>query len=114
MADAGLVDLARRFVELSDKLETVRGEIKRAVLNGAGDNPPFSPAPVRRPSGKAAAEAERSIVKLLREQPAMRTAELAKATGAPVVTTQDRLRRLKARGEVEGGGTSGWQVTVPA
>jgi hypothetical protein len=45
MGDAGLVELARRFVELSDELETVRGEIKRAVLNGAGERPeiPFSP-----------------------------------------------------------------------
>jgi hypothetical protein len=31
-----LVDLARRYVALSDQLEAVRGEIARAVLNGAG------------------------------------------------------------------------------
>ena len=36
VGDAGLVDLARRFVALSDELETVRDQIKRVVLNGAG------------------------------------------------------------------------------
>ena len=36
-----LVELARRYVALSDQLEAVRGEIARAVLNGAGrkENP---------------------------------------------------------------------------
>lgn len=112
MGDAGLVDLARKFVELSEEIEEVRAGIKRAVLNGA-DPGPFSP--VRRgPAGKATQQAEQAIVKLLREQPSLKTAAIAKATGAPTVTVQDRLRRLKARGEVEGGGTNGWQATAPA
>jgi hypothetical protein len=34
---SGLVELARRYVALNDELEAVRGEIKRVVLNGAGD-----------------------------------------------------------------------------
>jgi hypothetical protein len=33
MGEAGLVDLARKFVALSDELATVRSEIARAVLN---------------------------------------------------------------------------------
>jgi hypothetical protein len=45
MLGAGLVELARRYVSLSDELEVVRGEIARTVLNGAGrtENPSLPP-----------------------------------------------------------------------
>lgn len=113
MGDAGLVDLARRFVELSDELETVRGEIKRAVLNGAGENRPFSPAVRQRPAGKAAEEAEKAIVKVLEDKPNLGTSALAKATSASVNTTKERLKRLRAKGTVTGGGAEGWRTTAP-
>ena len=56
-----LVELARRFVSLSDELETVRGQIKLAVVNGSGGAEPERKAnPMRpvRPGKAAAAEVE--------------------------------------------------------
>jgi hypothetical protein len=36
------VELARRYVSLSDELESVREQIEREVLNGAREIPPLS------------------------------------------------------------------------
>jgi hypothetical protein len=51
----GLVEWARRFVELSDELEVVHGEIRKAVLNGGGvEARPFASGPIaRRPAEMA-------------------------------------------------------------
>ena len=85
-----LVGLARRYVALSDELESVRGEIAKAVLNGSGGKPAHPISPARQASGgdkhpaavKAAAE-EETILKLIQDRPGMRCAELArKETGA--------------------------------
>ena len=67
MGDGG-VDLARKFVELSDELEAVRGAIKLAVLNGAGhSHRPFVPAVRRRLGGEeAAATLERKVFRASR------------------------------------------------
>jgi hypothetical protein len=113
-----LVELARRYVALSDQLEAVRGEIARAVLNGPGGEPvrPIQPARSagggQHPNAIAAAEAEREIVELLRATPGMGTTAIAKATGSKASTTIERLRRLKARGQVQGGGDDGWQAVA--
>jgi hypothetical protein len=82
-----LVALARRFVSLSDELESVRGEIKHAVLNGGGDAaPPPRPTPARSKPGRskssppahiaAAAKAEREIVDLLKASPGLKAAQM--------------------------------------
>jgi hypothetical protein len=109
-----LVELARKYVTLSDSLEAVRSEIKRAVLNGGGEKPeiPFSrparpssgskPAkPSKHPNALAAAEAEAKIVALLRSTPGMRPVEIAKAMAARPNTILQRLQRMQERGQVE-------------
>lgn len=113
MSGEGLVELARRFVALNDELETVRGEIRKAVLNGAGEARPFT-QPSRQPGGSqarrdAAAAEEQKIVALIRERP-MRTGEIAKAMAAAGSTTIQRLRRLKEQHRVTGGGEDGWSA----
>lgn len=85
-----LVELARRYVALSDELEAVRGQIKLAVVNGSGGEPSTAPfvKPARSPGGKSkaeaqanhpnalkAAEVERKIIALLKLTPGMRTTE---------------------------------------
>jgi hypothetical protein len=69
-----LVELARRYVSLSDQLESVRGEIAKAVLNGGGGNPEPHPTSAQRRGEKAsqpsqkmvlAAEAEAKVVEVL-------------------------------------------------
>jgi hypothetical protein len=110
MADAGLVELARKFVALSDQLDEVRDQIKHAVVNGSGGKPeaPFtSPARQGGNNQKAAAE-EAKIIDLLRSSPNLKTAQIAKATASKTSTLSERLRRLKVRGEVTGGGNAGW------
>lgn len=116
MADVGLVELARKFVRLSDELEAVRGEIARAVLNGAGpqENPP---PPVRssggsHPNAIAAKEAEQAIIEVLRSSPGMGTAAVARATDSKVNTTAQRLARLRDRGMIAGGGGGGWTAST--
>jgi hypothetical protein len=46
-----LVELAGRYVALSDELAGVRGEIAKAVLNGGGGGEPVRPTPAGRPGG---------------------------------------------------------------
>lgn len=40
----------------------------------------------------------------------MRTSEIARAMAAAGSTTIQRLRRLRERGQVAGGGEDGWRV----
>jgi hypothetical protein len=111
--------LAERYVALSGQLEETRRAMLACLTNGARET---AKAPFSRPTrpalggrrnanGIAARAAEAQIIERLRERP-MGTAELARATGAKVVTTQDRLRRLRARGEVVGGGADGWRAAA--
>jgi predicted Rossmann fold nucleotide-binding protein DprA/Smf involved in DNA uptake len=120
MSDAGLVELARRYVRLSDELDAVRGEIARAVLNGAGEtqNVPFVHAQRRgesaslHPNAQAAAKAEARILELLKARP-MRTGEIATATEAKINTVTERLKRMKAKGLVERDTASaGWAASA--
>jgi hypothetical protein len=101
-----LLGLAERFVRLNAELEETRAAMLTALIR------PFSPAVRRGPAGKATEEAEPTIVKLLQEQP-LGTAALARAMGARVDTTTSRLKRMKAKGLVTGGGKDGWRVTIP-
>ena len=109
-----LRDLAQEYVALTGQIEEVRRAMLAALTNGAGEKPqiPFSPAVRRRPGGVATQQAEQAIVALLGKEPGLKTAAIAKATCAPLVTTQDRLRRLRVRSEVAGGGRDGWRVTA--
>ena len=115
---SNLVALARRYVALSDELESVRDEIKRAVLNGAGETPkaPFTPAAQRGdeppPSAKMidAAANEARIIETLRQTPGMGATALAVATSAKKSTTAERLRRLRAKGQVEAAESGGWSA----
>jgi hypothetical protein len=113
-----LVDLARRFVTLSEELEQVRDDIRRCVLNGAGDADHRPPTQARRGAGHPAAirsaEAEDRILTLLKDRPGLRTAEIAEATAAKKTTTVERLRRLREKGTVTGGGNEGWSATATA
>jgi predicted Rossmann fold nucleotide-binding protein DprA/Smf involved in DNA uptake len=113
-----LVELARRYVTLSDQLEAVRGEIAKAVLNGgAGDKPdapfakPRSKPGSKHPNADAARKSEARILELLNTRP-MRTAEIAVEMGAKQTTTTERLRRLKERGLITKD-DAGWSASAP-
>ena len=105
-----LVELAQRFVRLSGELDSTRDAMKRLLLNGAG-GPSENPTPARRPGAKrprssrpktvAAAQVEETILELLRSSPGLRTAAIAKATAAQRSTTDERLKRLQAKGLIE-------------
>jgi hypothetical protein len=112
----GLVELARRYVAVSDELEVIRGEIRKAVLNGGGTPEAARPTRAERP-GRQAAQAEKAetqILELLRATPNLGTAALVRATDARGSTVSERLRRMKAKNLVQGGGAEGWRVTAPA
>jgi IclR helix-turn-helix domain len=106
-----LVELAQQFVRLSGELDLTRDAMKRLLLNGAGspNENPFVRA--KRPGAKRprsnhpkalrAAKVEETILKLLQSSPGMRTAAIAKATAAQRSTTDERLKRLQAKGLVE-------------
>jgi hypothetical protein len=119
MSSEGLVELARRFVACNDELESLREQIKLAVVNGAGESPLRPTPPARsKPSGSqsshpnalAAKEAEEKILGLLRERP-MKMGEITAAMAAKQSTTSERLRRLRQRGEVTLDGGA-WAATA--
>ena len=127
-----LVGLARRYVALSDELESIRGEIAKAVLNGGDPSAPFVNA--QRRGGKAsqgsrsqlqsrqelqpsqpnhieaAKLAEEKILSLLRERP-RRMAEISSEMQARQSTTSERLRRMRDKGLVKRDG-EGWAVSA--
>jgi DNA invertase Pin-like site-specific DNA recombinase len=107
-----LLGLAERFVRLSAELEEVRAEMRAALTNGAEETRPFSPAARQKLGGKEAQEAEQSILRLLEKEPGLGTAAIARAMDARVDTTTSRLKRLRTRGEIVGGGKDGWRVTA--
>jgi hypothetical protein len=109
-----LVHLAETFLRLSGELNETREAMKRLLLNGGEGTPagPFSrPARVsgvQRPNLGAAQAAEARILELLRERPQLKTGAIAQATGSNTQTVSDRLKRLRKRGEIIGGGAGGW------
>lgn len=114
----GLVDLARRYVALSDELETVRGEIRRVMLNGAGDAPRPTQARSKpggqHPNAIKAQKIDQRILDLLKAQPGMKVGDLAKATSSKTSTTSERLRRMRERGSVAPAQDGGWAAAPPA
>ncbi len=105
--------LAEQYVRLSSEIEGVRQAMLASLTNGAGESRPFIP-PSRETGGSqarrdAAAAEEAKIVALIRERP-MRTSEIARAMAAAGSTTIQRLRRLRERGQITGGGEDGWRV----
>ncbi len=105
MSGEGLVELARKYVALSDQLEAVRGQIARAVANGAAGEAARPTQPARssggsqHPNALKAAEVEARILELLKARP-MRMAEIAVETEAKQSTTSERLKRMRERGLV--------------
>jgi predicted Rossmann fold nucleotide-binding protein DprA/Smf involved in DNA uptake len=117
-----LVELAQRFVRLSGELDSTRDAMKRLLMNGAAvkscidapskqRSPNENPTPAKRPGAKRpqsrhpkalrAAQVEETILELLQSSPGIRTAAIAKATAAQRSTTDERLKRLQAKGLVE-------------
>jgi MarR family len=84
--------------------------MKRLLMNGAGGLS-VNPTPARRPGAKRpqpsqpkalrGQQVEETILGLLRSSPGLRTAVIAKATAAQRSTTDERLKRLHAKGLVE-------------
>jgi hypothetical protein len=112
--------LAEKYVALSGEIEDVRRAMLGCLTNGAGDAA-VTPRPIQtarasggkqHPNAIAAQQAEAKIVELLRETPGLKSAQIAKETRAKVNTTIERLKRLKARGQVQGGGDDGWQAVA--
>jgi hypothetical protein len=115
MSGEGLVELARRYVTLSDELESVRDQIKLAVLNGAGGEAPHPLQPARssggmNPKAAMAQAAESEIIALLQSTPGLKTSQIAAQTNAKTNTTVERLRRMKERGQIARDEGGGWQV----
>ena len=113
-----LVELAQRFVRLSGELDSTRAAMRRLLLNGAGASSE-NPTPAKRPGAKRpqpsrpkalrAAEVEERILELLRSSPGLRTGGIAKAMAAQRSTTDERLKRLQAKGVIERDGV-GWRA----
>jgi hypothetical protein len=110
-----LIALAREYVALSDQLEAVRAKIKATVLNGSAPDAkaepalPFSkptagrrkPPKTPHPNAKLAAEAEAKIIEVIRTQPGIKTAEIARAMDAKANTTAQRMGRMVGRNLVQ-------------
>jgi hypothetical protein len=118
--NGSLVELAQRFIQLSEELNTTRDAMKRLLLNGAGASGE-NPTPVRRPGAKGpqtrrpkalrGLEVEETIIGLLRSSPGMGTAAIARTTAAGRSTTVERLKRLQAKGRIERDGPgAGWRA----
>ena len=113
-----LVGLAQRYVALSSELEDVRNQMRLALANDGGEAParptqgsPRKAAGQEHPAAKKAAVVEGEIMALLRDKPGVGTAEVARATASKTSTTVERLRRLREKGMVTGGGNAGWSAT---
>jgi hypothetical protein len=115
-----LVELARRFVRLSGELDLTRDAMRRLLLNGAG-GASKNPTPAKRPGAKRpqsshpkalrAAQVEETILKLLQSSPGNGTAAIAKLMAAQRSTTDERLKRLQAKGLIERDGPgAGWRA----
>jgi hypothetical protein len=100
-------------------LDFTRDAMKRLLLNGA--EPTQNPTPAKRPGVKRpqsshskalrGQQVEEAIVKLLQSSPGMGTAAIPKATAAQRSTTDERLKRLQAKGLVERDDASaGWRA----
>ena len=108
-----LVELAQRFVRLSGELDLTHDAMRRRLLNGAGGRKQKT---LRRPSGPARSGRSRAtrrrfgrlrsktILKLLQSSPGMGTAAIAKVMAAQRSTTDERLKRLQAKGLIERAG----------
>ncbi len=92
--------------------------MKRLLLNGAAGKPTSllpsqaarrEAAAISHPKALRAAQVEETILKLLQSSPGMRTAAIAKATAAERSTTDERLKRLQAKGLVERD-DAGWRA----
>jgi hypothetical protein len=103
--------LAETYVVLTGQIEEVRRAMLACLSNGAAPNP-IRPARVSSGSqavhALATKEAESEIVALLRSQPKLTTSAITKATKSKQSTVSERLRRLRERGEISGGGADGW------
>ena len=123
--------LAEQFISLTGQIETVRRAMLAALSNGAGPEPrPTLPArsklggrpkasskassssSSKAPKAIAAAAAESEIMEIVRAKPGVRTAQIARATGAKGPTVTARIARLRERGLIEGGGPAGFTATA--
>jgi hypothetical protein len=113
-----LRSLAETYVRLETELEDTRRAMLAALTNGSA---PGNPTPARRrgpppsythPAAARAAEVEGQIVALLNANPGMGTAAIASATSSRTNTTAERLRRMRTKGVIRGGGSEGWVATA--
>jgi hypothetical protein len=112
--------LAEKYVVLTGEIEDVRRAMLACLANGA--EPKENPTRAKRPGAKgpqhpnaiAAQQAEMKIVELLRETPGLKSAQIAKATGAKANTVTERLKRLKARHLITPAEGGGWTAAASA
>jgi hypothetical protein len=95
-----------------------------AKPNGHGRHPPVPPpplkaAPMPRPAAAKrhdnpahARAAEQKLLAAMRERPGLSAALLAKAVGAGLSTTKERLRRMGAQELIEKAPDGRWQVKM--
>jgi hypothetical protein len=73
---------------------------------------PKPPTPSRSEMMAKAQAADEAVLTLIRDKPGVRTGEIVKVTQANGSTMAERLRRLKERGLIGGGGSEGWTATA--
>jgi DNA invertase Pin-like site-specific DNA recombinase len=131
-----LVELAERLIRATAEVETVREAMKRLLLNGGGgEGPKPNPPRAQRLGGQESQSqesqaskrkslphhpnailgraAEARILELLKQGP-MKTAEIAQATATGKSTVVQRLTRMKAKGQIAGGGNEGYRAASAA
>jgi hypothetical protein len=125
-----LVALAKRYVDLTAEIESVRVQMRAALFKGARHvsadaeraDPRPTPAGVR-PAGKrkpkppsretvmaASAAADDAVIRTLKRPPRMQLGEIVRAVAGKPTTVQQHLKRLQAKGLVERSG-NGWAAT---
>ena len=89
------------------------GELLEASKPNGHDRHPFAPAspsPKLRDHLANARAAERRLLAAMREYPGLSTASLAKAVGARLSATKERLRRMNGQELIEKAPDGRWQV----
>jgi uncharacterized membrane protein len=111
-----LLALAEKYVTLETEIADVRREMLLALSNGHDPAPRPTKARSSRPGMlQRSAERDQQALDLIRAQPGLRTAELARRLDGAKGTVANRLERLQAKGLVQRDANGAWSsISTPA
>jgi hypothetical protein len=120
-----LIQLRNAIDTLLELPENIRGVLAALIApkasgNGHDEHPPAYHPPQRRrrlqtkPSASVVKENETELIDAMRERPDATFAQLAEATDSPQATVNERVKRLRQRGEVSKDDRGRWVVEDPA